>query len=174
MHGSPPIPPDAPPAHSRLAIWSLVLGILSLTCFSVFAAIPAVICGHKAMGKIKRSGGALGGDGLALAGLITGYLGLALALVMVPLLAAVAIPNFVRARESAVQAVCRINREQIDAAKQRWAVEHKKGDAEVPAEKDLQPYLQDSRLPRCPAGGTYTLNAVNGHPACTRHPAAAP
>ena len=174
MQESPPSHSVPRPVNSTLAIWSLVLGILSLTCFSVFTAIPAVICGHKARGRIKRSEGALGGDGLALGGLITGYLGLALALVMIPLMAAIAIPNFVRARESALQAVCRMNGAQIDAAKQMWAAEHKKGAAEVPAEKDLQPYLKDRQVPLCPAGGTYTLNAVEVHATCSRHPAAAP
>ena len=53
------IPPslgnEAQPKTSGLAIWSLVLGILSLACFTIFAAIPGVICGHKALSKIKRS-----------------------------------------------------------------------------------------------------------------------
>jgi len=47
------------------------LGILSLACFSIFAAIPGVICGHKALSRIKRSSGAIAGQGLAIAGLIT-------------------------------------------------------------------------------------------------------
>ena len=51
----PPLPGKAPqPKTSALAIWSLVLGILSLSCFSILSAIPGVICGHKALSKIKR------------------------------------------------------------------------------------------------------------------------
>jgi hypothetical protein len=42
----------------------LVLGILSLVCFTIFAAIPGVICGHKALSKIKHSNGTLTGQGL--------------------------------------------------------------------------------------------------------------
>ena len=65
----PPLPGNAPQSkNSALAIWSLVLGILSLTCFSIFSAIPGVICGHKALSKIKQSGGALTGQGLAIGG----------------------------------------------------------------------------------------------------------
>src|SRR6266567_7205083 len=54
---------SAPPKASGLAIWSLVLGILSLVCFSIFAAIPGVICGHMALLRIKRSGGDIVGKG---------------------------------------------------------------------------------------------------------------
>jgi hypothetical protein len=57
-----------------LAIASLVCGILSIIlCLGLLAGIPAIICGHMARGRIARSGGALGGSGLALAGLIMGY-----------------------------------------------------------------------------------------------------
>ena len=53
------------------AIACMVLGILSLvTCF--LTGVPAIICGHLARSKIRRSGGAYSGDGLAVAGLILG------------------------------------------------------------------------------------------------------
>src|SRR5438034_9879767 len=106
MNQPPPVPTPIQPKNSGLAIWSLVLGILSLTCFYLFTGIPAVICGHIAHSRIKRSGGALEGSGLALAGLITGYIGIALSVVIVPLLAAIAIPNFVKARDTAQKNVC--------------------------------------------------------------------
>ncbi len=51
--------PRTPP----VAIWSLILAVLSFTCGWLFAAIPAVICGHIARAKIRKSGGALGGRG---------------------------------------------------------------------------------------------------------------
>lgn len=54
-----------------LAVWSLILGILSLMCFGMFSGIPAVICGHLAQSRIRHSGGALGGGGLAIGGLVT-------------------------------------------------------------------------------------------------------
>jgi Domain of unknown function (DUF4190) len=68
------------------AIWSLVLAVLSFLCGWLFTAIPAVICGHIARSKIRKSGGALGGKGIATAGLILGYLGLALGIMSIPLL----------------------------------------------------------------------------------------
>lgn len=56
------------------AVWSLVLGILGLVCCGPLAGIPAVICGHVSRGRIRRSGGTLAGNGMALAGLVLGYI----------------------------------------------------------------------------------------------------
>jgi Tfp pilus assembly protein PilE len=84
---------------SAHAIWSLVLGILSLLCFGFLAGIPAVICGHVARSNIRESQGALTGGGMALAGLILGYIGLVITTLSI--LAAIAIPNFIAYREKA-------------------------------------------------------------------------
>ncbi len=46
-----------------LALWSLILGVLSLMCLGMFACVPAVVCGHLAQSRIKQSGGVLGGSG---------------------------------------------------------------------------------------------------------------
>ena len=56
---------------------------------------------------------------------------------------------------------------QIDAAKQQWALEKNKPAEAVPTEKDLLPYFKDQVFPVCPAGGTYTLNAVGEVPSCS-------
>lgn len=65
---------------SGLAIASLVCGIVSIvSCFIYIGgltAIPAIICGHMAMNRIARSAEPMGGRGMAIAGLVTGYLGL--------------------------------------------------------------------------------------------------
>ena len=68
-----------------IAIWALVLAILSLVFIFSFPlslplAIAAVVCGHLARSRIRQSSGALRGMGLALAGLMVGYLGLAFAI----------------------------------------------------------------------------------------------
>lgn len=57
---------------SRLAIASLAGGVLSLG-LGFLTGIPAVICGHLGRGRIRKSGGELRGTGMALAGLIAGY-----------------------------------------------------------------------------------------------------
>ena len=158
----------AQPKTSGLAIWSLVLGILSLICFSILSAIPGVICGHIALSRIKQSGGALVGQGLAIAGLVTGYLGIAWAIVFIPLMAAIAIPNFVRARHTAQANACINNLRQIDGAKQQWALENQKDADAVPMTFDLDKYLtQGFAGLKCPAGGTYTIKAVGENPECS-------
>jgi len=75
----PEVPAAPPPAGggktNGLAIASLILGIASLVmCLGPLAGIPGVICGHMALGRIKASG--QGGRGMAIAGLVMGYLGI--------------------------------------------------------------------------------------------------
>ncbi len=65
---------------SNLAMFSLVFGILSWLFLPVIGAIAAVITGHMGRREIRESGGQMTGGGLATAGLILGYLQLALAL----------------------------------------------------------------------------------------------
>jgi hypothetical protein len=78
---------------SGLAIASLVCGIVSLMavfCYiSGVAAIPAVICGHLALRRIRNAQVPIGGRGLAIAGLITGYLGLLGQLAMIGVIVAI-------------------------------------------------------------------------------------
>jgi Domain of unknown function (DUF4190) len=87
---TPPPPPPAVrqtvPRTPPVAIWSLILAVLSFTCGWLFTAIPAVICGHIARAKIHKSGGALGGRGIATAGLVLGYIALVLGIMGIPLL----------------------------------------------------------------------------------------
>ncbi len=71
--GQPVVPPPAAPPASRisaLAICSLVFGILGLCCLLF---IPAIICGHIALVKMSSDPG-LKGKGMAIAGLVLGYL----------------------------------------------------------------------------------------------------
>jgi len=72
-----------------LSIAALVLGIIAtITCyFGGFFGIPAVICGHLSLKKIKHSPTPLGGKGMAIAGLITGYIGIALSILFILLIA---------------------------------------------------------------------------------------
>lgn len=73
-----PYPSSIPPMQylkhdSTLAIISLVSGLLGWTILPVLGAIAAVVCGHLAKKEIRESNGMLSGDGMALAGLILGY-----------------------------------------------------------------------------------------------------
>ena len=171
METPPPVPSVK---NSKLAIWSLVLGILGilflLFCIGPLFAIPAVICGHMAHSRIKRSAGALEGQGLALAGLITGYISIAAAVFLIPMMAAIAIPNFVKARETAQKNQCIQNLRMIDGAKQQWALENNKTSDAVPTAQDINKYLPNGRTFEsfhCPKDGTYTINNVGEAPACS-------
>lgn len=172
MELEPPLAGAPQPKTSSLAIWSLVLGclgiVLLLVCIGPVFAIPAVICGHLAYSRIRRSTGALSGQGLALAGLITGYIGIALAVLSIPMMLAIAVPNFTRARQAAQVNLCINNLRMIDSAKQTCALEKKLTAEDTPTADDLKPYLrQDFKTLRCPAGGSYSINKIGEAPTCT-------
>jgi hypothetical protein len=75
------------PRMSPLALVSLALAILSFACIPIVAVIPAIVCGHIAWSKIRKSGGALRGKEVAIAGLIVGYLAVPWAVLQVWFLA---------------------------------------------------------------------------------------
>jgi hypothetical protein len=67
------------PTTSSLAVVSLVFGILSWCLLPFIGAIVAIICGHMARNEIRRApAGAMEGDGMAIAGLVLGYVHVAL------------------------------------------------------------------------------------------------
>ncbi len=70
--------PVPTPQTSTLAVVSLVMGIISWFVLPLLGPIVAVITGHMARGEIRRSPTRIEGDGMAIAGLILGYLQLAL------------------------------------------------------------------------------------------------
>ena len=134
---------------SGLATASLICGILAVTVIPCFAAIVAIICGHMAKAQIKKSGGTIGGDGLALAGLIMGYLG---TLVFIPILAALALPAIAVAKERANETLGLSNARQIVMACEAYAVGH--NGAFPPNLQTLVPeYLPTAQVFRCPIGG---------------------
>lgn len=94
---------------------------------------------------------------------------------LVGLLAALAIPNFVRARVSSQRNVCINNLRQIDAAKQEWAFDSRVPVTATPTAADIQPYLGrglSGNLPTCPADAaqrfatSYLINSLQLLPTC--------
>lgn len=85
------------------------------------------------------------------------------------MLAAIAIPNFVKARATAQQNACINNLRMIDAAKQQWALETNKRATDIPTKEDLMPYLvgRHGKFPVCPQGGTYIIGPVGKTPKCS-------
>ena len=106
---------------------------------------------------------------------------------IIGLLAAIAVPNFVRARQSSQTNACINNLRTLDGAKQQWALEQGKQSTDTPANAEIQPYVgrgDSGNLSRlyCPLVGPglgmagYTVNSVGTPPACDRfsasqHPA---
>jgi hypothetical protein len=79
-------PPSYRPATtSTLAIVSLIFGILAWCLLPFVGAIVAIICGHMARAEIRRASvdAPLEGDGLAIAGLVLGYVQLASGVLLV-------------------------------------------------------------------------------------------
>ena len=90
---------------------------------------------------------------------------------IIGLLAAIAIPNFVKARATSQMNACINNLRQIDAAANEFALEKGKKTGDTIADwSDLTPYIKlnsASSMPPCPAGGTYGITAVGNTPTCT-------
>jgi len=91
---------------------------------------------------------------------------------IIGLLAAIAIPNFVRARATSQANACINNMRQIDAAVNEWALEQGKKTSDGPAglTTDLTPYIKlnsGGSIPSCPAGGSYTVGTVGSIPQVT-------
>lgn len=90
---------------------------------------------------------------------------------IIGLLAAIAIPNFVRARSTSQKNACINNLRQIDGAKQQYALENKKTSADsAPTSTQLMPYLgrgSTGNWPTEPAGGSYTVNGYSSAPTCS-------
>jgi hypothetical protein len=93
----------AVPRVAGLAVVSLLLAILSFTCVPIFPVIPAIVLGHLAWSKIGKSGGALRGKEIAIAGLIVGYLAVPWATMQVWFLAGMIQGDRERLHDLAVQ-----------------------------------------------------------------------
>ena len=90
---------------------------------------------------------------------------------IIGMLAAIAIPNFVRARTTSQMNACINNLRQIDGATQQWALETKQAASATLAYTDIKDYLKSSVV--CPSGGaaatfanSYTLSTVSNKPSC--------
>src|SRR5438067_877160 len=111
------------------------------------SALAAIITGHMARSQVKASGGALTGAGMALAGLIMGYL----AALVAPeaILAAIALPAITAAQDRSTVVRCMNNAKQIAIACRTYAADH---DGKFPATLDelVPDYVPDRSLFVCP------------------------
>ena len=87
---------------------------------------------------------------------------------IIGLLAAIATPNFIKAREVSQKNACIANLKQIQYAKSTWALETKQAATAVPTDANLYGstlYIRDT--PVCPANGTYDILAADTKASCT-------
>jgi prepilin-type N-terminal cleavage/methylation domain-containing protein len=86
---------------------------------------------------------------------------------IIGLLAAIAIPSFVKARNTAQQNACINNLRQIDSGKEQAALANKWADGSVPTTSVVNTYIKGSTTPECPANGTYTYSVIGTNPVCS-------
>src|ERR687885_2908381 len=88
---------------------------------------------------------------------------------IIGILLAIAVPNFVKARESSRAKSCIANLKQIESAKEQWAMDTKAAPTDTPADTDLYgatKYVKTT--PGCPSNGTYTIGSMATRPTCDR------
>jgi len=97
---------------------------------------------------------------------------------IIGLLAGIAIPNFIKARETARKNACINNLRLIDAAIQQWALENNKNTSDPVVLTSLTVYLNrggtgeiNGSAPgsvRCPSGGQYGATSIDQKPTCSK------
>ena len=156
------------PKTSALAIWSMVLGILSFFCLSLFGSVPAIICGHMARKQMRASGENLSGGGFAITGLITGYLNVAVHLAVFAAIFTVSFQTPVReVRTDSYEAACRNNLMMLKLATDHWALEHSAAPGTELDFDQLRPHTHSNAQFSCPSGGMYSLHGVGKAPTCS-------
>lgn len=89
---------------------------------------------------------------------------------VIGILAAVAFPNYLRARKNSRTSTCIANLKRIEDAKELWAMETHASATASPTETQLlgsptEGYMQT--WPTCPENGTYTIGDMSTRPTCT-------
>jgi prepilin-type N-terminal cleavage/methylation domain-containing protein len=87
---------------------------------------------------------------------------------IIGILLAIAVPNFIKARETSRSKSCVANLKQIEAAKEQWCMDNKQATSATPADTDLygsSAYVKNT--PGCPSGGTYTIGDMATRPVCS-------
>jgi prepilin-type N-terminal cleavage/methylation domain-containing protein len=82
------------------------------------------------------------------------------------ILIAIAVPNWVTARTSSRTKACIDNLRHIDAAKEQWAMATNAASGSAVLMSQIYPAYLTSQ-PMCPEGGTYTLDVIGNPPTCT-------
>jgi prepilin-type N-terminal cleavage/methylation domain-containing protein len=86
---------------------------------------------------------------------------------IIGLLAAIAIPSFMKARTTSQKNACIENIRQIEGGKEQWAMEANKKTGDDIVTTAVAAYIKGGVFPGCPASGTYTYNVVGTDVACS-------
>ncbi|MDD4870558.1 MAG: prepilin-type N-terminal cleavage/methylation domain-containing protein [Kiritimatiellae bacterium] len=86
---------------------------------------------------------------------------------IIGLLAAIAIPSFVKARNTAQQNACINNLRMIDSGKEQAALAFRWADGSTPTTSLVNTYIKGTTTPECPAGGAYTYSVIGTNPLCS-------
>jgi prepilin-type N-terminal cleavage/methylation domain-containing protein len=87
---------------------------------------------------------------------------------IIGILLAIAVPNFIKARETSRAKSCVANLKQIESAKEQWAMDTKASSTASPTDSDLYGSANYIRTtPACPSSGTYTIGDMATRPVCS-------
>lgn len=91
---------------------------------------------------------------------------------IIGILMAIAVPNFIRARQTSQSRTCIANLKQIESAKEQWAMETGQASTATPTEANLVGTSSDPGyikvFPDCPTNGTYTIGNMSTRPTCSQ------
>ena len=88
---------------------------------------------------------------------------------IIGILLAIAVPNFIKARENSRQKSCVANLKQIESAKEQWAMDTKAAPTATPGTGDLYGNTLYIKVqPTCPSNGAYTIGDMGTRPSCDR------
>ncbi|MEI6515727.1 MAG: hypothetical protein WCO77_07105, partial [bacterium] len=85
------------------------------------------------------------------------------------MMAGIAVPSFLKARSVSQGNSCINNLRMMEAAKEQWALENNKESGAAVKESDIIKYLGEGKMPKCPQGGTYSLDTIGTNARCS-HP----
>ena len=85
---------------------------------------------------------------------------------IIGLLAAIAVPNFVKARTQSQTNACINNLRQVDSGKEQCALEYKLSQGATLTIASVDAYIKGGTTPTCPASGSYTYGILGSNPVC--------
>ena len=155
---------------TRIATAGLILGIAGLLGLAPLTSIPAVICGHVARERIRNSEGRRRGRRLAAVASALGYAGIALTLIVVPLVIAGPVITTRDAADDTAPAIdlCTRNLLIITFAKEEAMYDIGLSEGDTVTAEQLAPYIPGGlEQLQCPGGGAYIVNPIGREPECS-------